>query len=686
MRFVSSLCLSLLLPLALLVACIEELGEEVREDIWVPEFYLDPDPNPINALKGGDGAPPLSFYTDEVSWQDTPSPQANDSVEPLRCFQVSPPVLDSHGLVVGHEYVDEYEEELAGCQVHLLDNVPFANSYGHPHVVEYTPPNCRFNRVVINMTVTSSGRQFDRLGSLWLGDVEAWRFSTAEPKPGPGIVWTQWKDVTHLKKLWTMNQTIILDLGNLVNEKYTAPYYVTLTARFFRRKRGKFDPVLRPADQIEAITAKRSKAGLGSALVYEGEPVQSWLQLPRNIVRAVISIAATGQGDEEFWWANVPDDAVDVFRPNVTLPGRGGYRELRVLIDGHLVGLVFPFPIVFTGGISPPMHRPLVGPQAFDLREHQIDVTPWLGLLCNGQRLNVTIQVVAHDGHPVPSSWVISGKMFLWLGIEGTISQGNKPRVKMVNQDDPPRILTDPPHSLSYRHIIDRLFTVESEISRHNHTDTVFWNQTFAGKNRGFVARYGDMQQVHSTFHGEDTWQERGLPVYYHSYTYPIVSSYDTQPGKDPYVTITNASLTHGEEFVMSGRGVFPTGLEAFDFPETFPYVKGGISLSNLRSARGLFFQRRNGSSFGFGTASEGFRLGARAFYHELTNPQRIADPALYNRKVTVVNESIMEDTWDLYRPRGIMQLQEPRARKIGLLGNQFVASGRLPAVQRKGN
>ncbi|PHH64099.1 hypothetical protein CDD81_4974 [Ophiocordyceps australis] len=671
MRLVSSLSLPLLVAWS-------TPGVFARPRI--PEFYLDPDPEPITKLKAGDGAPPL--YAEEVPpWQDRPQGEA--PVEPLRCFQVSTPVLDSRGLVVGHEYVDRYEEEYAGCQVQLLDNVSFANSYGHPHVVKYTPPKCRFNRVVINMTVTSSGRQFDRLGSLWLGDVEAWRFSTAEPKSGPGIVWTQWKDVSHLKNLWTLDQTIILDLGNLVNEKYTAPYYVTLTARFFRRQGANLDPVMPPADHIEAITAKRAKEGLGSALVYEGKPVQTWLTLPRNMERAVISIAATGQGDEEFWWSNVPDEAVEVFRPNVTLPGRGGYRELRVYIDGHLVGLVFPFPIVFTGGISPPMHRPIVGPQVFDLREHQIDVTPWLGLLCNGQPLNVTIEVLAHDGQPVPSSWVISGKMFMWLGAQGAVSKGYKPRVRMVNRDEPLRIITDPPNSLSYRHCVDRLFTVESEVVINNMTKTVAWNQTFVGKNRGFVAKYGDKQQVHSTFHGEDTWLEEKVPRFYTSYTYPIASSYEMFADKGPYASIINASLTHGEEFILFGQGVFPTGLECFDFPRTFPFIKGGISLSNLRSARGRFFQRRNGTSFGFGTASEGFHLGAHPFYYDTTSPQRVADPSLYNRRVAVANESIIEDTWELYKPRGYMQLQEPPTQALDQLANQFVGYGRLPAVRR---
>jgi len=35
--------------------------------------------------------------------------------------------------------------------------------------------------VVFNLTMTSKGRQFDRLGHLYMGDIEVWRTSTAEP-------------------------------------------------------------------------------------------------------------------------------------------------------------------------------------------------------------------------------------------------------------------------------------------------------------------------------------------------------------------------------------------------------------------------------------------------------------------------------------------------------------------------
>lgn len=34
------------------------------------------------------------------------------------------------------------------------------------------PPSCKFNRVVMNFTVVSEGRQYDRLALMYLGDTE----------------------------------------------------------------------------------------------------------------------------------------------------------------------------------------------------------------------------------------------------------------------------------------------------------------------------------------------------------------------------------------------------------------------------------------------------------------------------------------------------------------------------------
>src|ERR1700712_4691298 len=96
----------------------------------------------------------------------------------------------------------------------------------------YTPPSCNFNRVSMNFTVTSNGRQFDRLALMYFNDTEVWRTSTAEPTTA-GIRWEYIKDMTEYIYFWNSPQNIIFDLGNIIDNTYTGYYYTTLTATFF---------------------------------------------------------------------------------------------------------------------------------------------------------------------------------------------------------------------------------------------------------------------------------------------------------------------------------------------------------------------------------------------------------------------------------------------------------------------
>lgn len=54
-------------------------------------------------------------------------------------------------------------------------------------------------------------------------------------------------------------------------------------------------------------------------------------------------------------YTNVPNQFLGVF-PNGTI-GEGPFREVRVLVDGRVAGVAFPYAVVFTGGIVPTAWR-----------------------------------------------------------------------------------------------------------------------------------------------------------------------------------------------------------------------------------------------------------------------------------------------------------------------------------------
>lgn len=115
----------------------------------------------------------------------------------LEVFQVYPPVLTvAEGdllLTDGSSNASSVvvDSDPRYCQQTLVSYV-FGNSYGSPFVAEYTAPACEFNRITWNLTVVSAGRQFDRLAIVYLGDLEVFRTSTAEPTAS-GIQWTYLK-------------------------------------------------------------------------------------------------------------------------------------------------------------------------------------------------------------------------------------------------------------------------------------------------------------------------------------------------------------------------------------------------------------------------------------------------------------------------------------------------------------
>jgi hypothetical protein len=113
-----------------------------------------------------------------------------------RDLQVFPPVLalSNTGQVQLSDSFVSSSVSQSGNQTcrELLVTYQFGNSYGVPYVGDYAPPSCTFNRVTWNMTISIAGVQFDRLGTVYLGDVEVWRPTTAEPT-SQGIYYTYLK-------------------------------------------------------------------------------------------------------------------------------------------------------------------------------------------------------------------------------------------------------------------------------------------------------------------------------------------------------------------------------------------------------------------------------------------------------------------------------------------------------------
>lgn len=251
---------------------------------------------------------------------------------------------------------------------------------------------------------------------MYFGDTEIFRTSTAEPTQY-GIIWTYVKDMSNYLALFTSPQKIIFDLGNIVDDTYTGFWNTTLTATFFTAEDS-----LEPADLILAISAHRSANGESSAFNVPESKAINDLVVPPNAKKAVFSISACGQAAEEFWWSNVLNSDTSVFGNDTALYGHSPFREVQLFIDGHMAGVAWPFPVIFTGGIVPGFWRPIVGIDAFDLREDEIDITSFIPLISDNRTHTYEIRVIGIDDDgdgngnltsAIESNWVVTGKIFI---------------------------------------------------------------------------------------------------------------------------------------------------------------------------------------------------------------------------------------------------------------------------------
>lgn len=527
----------------------------------------------------------------------------------------------------------------------------------------------------MNFTVTTQGRQFDRLGFMYLGDVEVFRTSTAEPTPN-GIVWTYIKEMEQYNALWRESQKIIFDLPNIVDATYTGPLATSLTATFFTVPDSEAT-----ADTILPISAEQSAANLGSVFSVPDQTAAVSYKLPKNVVRAVVSLSACGQQAEEFWYTNVFSSDTNTFENTAgTLYGYSPFREVQLLIDGKLAGVSWPFPIIFTGGIVPGFWRPIVGIDAFDLRQHEIDITPWLPILCDGGSHTFEIKVAGliDDGaghatlsETVGSYWLVTGTIFLFLDKPGSVTKGTNP---IINAPVPSirissTITTNPGGSndtLMYNTAVTRMISISSTVTTSSGSRPASWTQHLSYTNFNSLTDQGFIQFTSQNTSGSDLSRSG----YVNTYFYPLTVNSSFSISATGAVGI-NGTLSRGLDFNVFGPSVFPSGIQTFNvtspsgftpagrqiiqnvrLPHSIPSFSGAL-LSTTQTASAEYLSAGN-ASYSFGTTQQDFDFKGA----ELGAPD--ANYELYHRHVKAVNSTVTEDSQTLAGQTFAVPLAQP--------------------------
>lgn len=247
------------------------------------------------------------------------------------------------------------------------------------------PAGCRgpWAKVVLDQTVTVSGRQYDRSGDLTIGDAEVWFGTTEEPSGAVPTTYHVATDVTRFAALLRQPQPFRGGIGNYVSDVYTGNYRQTVTLTYYVADRR--HPAATTPDAVYGFGSQQAKP--------VGETVHFGLsRLPRNITRAAVEVTLKGNGCDEQWFSAVPDDVAARY-PDAGMCGHGPYREAAVALDDTAAGAVTTFPHIYSGGIVPTLWRPVPAIGTFALYPETLDVTPFVGRLVDGARHDLAVTV-----------------------------------------------------------------------------------------------------------------------------------------------------------------------------------------------------------------------------------------------------------------------------------------------------
>jgi hypothetical protein len=277
------------------------------------------------------------------------------------------------------------------CVVQLFSNVVFDNF--SPQLFSVTPPSAcpgPWAKVVLEADFSvQAGVQFDRTANIWIGGTNVYFGTTSEPATGVARSWHVERDLTDYTALFTSPQNGSVDLGNLIEPGLNSELFGTAELQFYPLARRQAPPTT--ADLVLPLSS--SSIGGSVFLNTFANPLSQTFTLPQNVEQAFLDVVAQSQSDDEFWYTCVPNDVAN----ELESCGSTAFRESEVSIDGQPAGVAPVYPWIYTGGIDPFLWAPIPGVQTLNFVPYRVDLTPFAGLLSNGQPHQVSVNVFNAD-------------------------------------------------------------------------------------------------------------------------------------------------------------------------------------------------------------------------------------------------------------------------------------------------
>ncbi|EMD38315.1 hypothetical protein CERSUDRAFT_48628 [Gelatoporia subvermispora B] len=430
-----------------------------------------------------------------------------------------------------------------------------------------------------------------------------WRTSTPEPTRGDGIIWTYIKDATRYTPLFSKPGTFILELDNLLETGLDGQYATILQATFYASSDA--HPPAPHADVIIPVTTLANNTGNDASV----PPAFSLnVTLPRNAVAIYAELQASGNADEEMWYWDVANKYIGAlpsfgFRP---------FREVRMLVDGRIAGVAFPYAVIFTGGIVPTCWRPITSYGALDLPTYYIDMTPFVPILTDGEPHNISIDVVsAETNHSINQNWYVSGNLHVKTDTSTKPTTG-----KLTLYEAEPFAQTT---TVGYQSSLDVNVTVTATRSIHIEADIiagsgvrshVVWTQQLEFSNTQNWLDNATFQNIAQTASGTSLSTHNGAVALQDDFSYPLLINYTNL---NPEATIFTAYIDHSYDRVS-----LPS-----------PFILG--STIHSRQLASGWFELAPSGNFGNGTSNNTF-----SYFDRVGNT--------YTREVGAVLDNIIYD------------------------------------------
>ncbi|KAA8526757.1 hypothetical protein F0562_009014 [Nyssa sinensis] len=308
-------------------------------------------------------------------------------------------------------------------------------------------------------------------------------------------------------------------------------------------------------------------------------------KIPQNAYRAVLEVYVSFHENDEFWYGNYPNEYI--VANNLTgYPGNGPFREVVVSLDGVVVGAVWPFTVIYTGGVNPLLWRPITGIGSFDLPSYDIEITPLLGKILDGKTHEFAFSVTN-----ALNVWYIDANLHVWLDKKSEKTEG-----KLLKLDSLAPIIS---LVSNFTGLNGTFFTgVSRSISsigwvKSSHgTITASSIQEFNYSNSMVMGKDGNLQIVNQIIDFNDSVSAKMPNSSIHSMKsfkrFPLyLYSDNLDKGSGTFLSVANLTLGYNEERVeAAGFGFSASSLKNLQNGQGSILVKNNLVVSGLGSTQ----------------------------------------------------------------------------------------------------